>query len=68
MKTNLQPVASLPSHWLSRRRFAKTLAASATGWLAAPALLRGQNLNSRLNVAVIGVGGRGAGNLAESNG
>jgi hypothetical protein len=35
------------------------------GWLAAPAFLRGQNLNNRLRVAVIGAGGRGAGNLAE---
>ncbi len=52
-------------HTLSRRRFSRALATSAVGWLGAPALLRGRDLNSRLNVAVIGVGGRGAGNLAE---
>src|SRR5881394_3031978 len=50
---------------LSRRRFSKLLASSALGTLAAPAFLRGQNLNNKLNVAVIGVGGRGGGNLAE---
>ncbi len=65
MKTHSPSAVSVPPGGLSRRRFTQTLAASATGWLAAPALLRGQNLNSRLNVAVIGVGGRGAGNLAE---
>ncbi|KAB2660726.1 MAG: Gfo/Idh/MocA family oxidoreductase [Verrucomicrobia bacterium] len=52
-------------HTLSRRRFSRALATSAVGWLGAPALLRGRDLNGRLNVAVIGVGGRGAGNLAE---
>jgi len=31
----------------------------------APAFLRGQNLNRKLNIAVIGVGGRGGSNLAE---
>jgi predicted dehydrogenase len=50
---------------LSRRHFSKLLAASTLGTLAAPAFLRGQNLNGKLNVAVIGVGGRGAGNLGE---
>ncbi len=49
----------------SRRRFSKLLATSALGTLVAPAFLRGQNLNSRLNIAVIGAGGRGASNLAE---
>ncbi len=50
---------------LSRRQFLKQ-AAVATGAsvLAAPAILRGQNLNSKLNIACIGVGGRGAGNLS----
>lgn len=33
--------------------------------LAAPAILRGQNLNSKLNIAVIGAGGRGAGDTDE---
>jgi len=32
--------------------------------VTAPALLRGQNLNNRLNIAIIGAGGRGAANTA----
>jgi predicted dehydrogenase len=48
---------------VTRRQFHQaTLAAGAT--LAAPAFLRGQNLNSKLNIAVIATGGRGGGNLA----
>jgi predicted dehydrogenase len=50
---------------LTRRGFSRLLATSALGALAAPAFLRGQNLNSRLNIAVIGAGGRGGSNLAE---
>jgi len=37
--------------------------ATTTLALGAPALLRGQNLNSKLNIAVIAVGGRGGDNL-----
>ncbi len=48
---------------LTRRGFAKSLAGAATGVLAVPALLEGRNLNDKLNIAVIGPGGRGAGNL-----
>lgn len=44
---------------LSRRSF--TVAAAST--LAAPAFLRGQNLNSKLNIAVVACGGRGGGNM-----
>ncbi len=49
-----------PSRLLTRRRFAKIITASATGVLMAPAILRGQNLNSRLNIAIVGTGGSGA--------
>lgn len=46
----------------TRRQFAKrALATSAV--FAAPAFLRGQNLNSKLNVAMIGSGGRANANL-----
>ena len=45
----------------NRRRF---LAASAASALAAPAIVRGRNLNDKLNIACIGVGGRGGANLA----
>jgi predicted dehydrogenase len=48
---------------LTRREFVGS-ALSAAGVLAgAPALLRGQNLNNKLNLAIIGAGGRGAANL-----
>ena len=47
----------------SRRQFARTLAGAAVGTFAAPAILRGRNLNEKLNIAVIGVGGRGGSNL-----
>jgi predicted dehydrogenase len=47
---------------ISRRQFARTTLASAA-LLGAPALLRGQNLNSKLNVAIIGAGGRGAASI-----
>jgi len=53
---------NLPSG--SRRSFLKS-ASVATGAIAfgVPTLLRGQNLNEKLNLAVIGTGGRGGANL-----
>ncbi|KAA5541825.1 Gfo/Idh/MocA family oxidoreductase [Roseiconus nitratireducens] len=50
---------------LNRRSFVRRSAAAATATaatLSAPAILRGRNLNDKLNVAVIGAGGRGARN------
>src|SRR5438128_886265 len=47
---------------LSRRRF---LAQSTAAVLAAPAILRAQDTNSRLNLAFIGSGRRGGSNLDE---
>lgn len=49
---------------LTRREFHRT-AAAAAGLLAAPAFLRGENLNSRLRIAMIACGGRGAHNLSQ---
>src|SRR5690606_2838634 len=46
----------------NRRRFLQS-AAAGTAALAVPNLASAQNLNSKLNVAFIGVGGRGGGNL-----
>src|ERR1700730_16259803 len=45
---------------IDRREFIKTSSLTA-GALAfgVPALLRGQNLNSKLNIACIGIGGKG---------
>lgn len=53
MKTNL----------LSRRQFARSLLATAATVGVAPTFLRGQNLNNKLNLAIIATGGRGGGNL-----
>jgi len=48
----------------SRRHFLKSSAIGAAALsCAAPAVIRGQNLNERLNIAVIGTGGRGGSNL-----
>ena len=48
----------------SRRRFLKTTAAlSAAATFGAPAIVRGRNLNDKLDIAVIGCGGRGASNM-----
>ncbi len=47
---------------LTRRQFTRTLLVSAGAFGFSPAFLRGQNLNSKLNIAIIGAGGRGAAN------
>ena len=47
---------------VTRREFAKT-AVAASSVFAVPAILRGRNLNEKLNIAVIGCGGRGASNM-----
>jgi len=52
-----------PSH-LTRRRFLQTTAAGAAA-LGFPAILRSQSPGQKLNIAVIGCGGRGGSNLAE---
>ena len=49
----------------TRRQFVQSVAGSSLGVIAAPAFLRGRNLNERLRIAVIGVGGRGGSNLQE---
>ncbi len=49
---------------LSRRSFLRTSAVAAgAATLGAPAIVRGQNLNEKLNIAIIGAGGRGVGNF-----
>lgn len=52
---------------LSRRQFIAASASTAAVF-SAPAIVRGRNLNDKMNVACIGVGGRGAGNLGEVSG
>jgi predicted dehydrogenase len=46
-----------------RRAFLSSSAALASATFAAPAFLHGRDLNSKLNIAVIGTGGRGGSNL-----
>lgn len=49
---------------VDRRRFMATATAAGAGFLVqGPAILRARNLNEKLNIAVIGVGGRGGGNM-----
>ncbi len=60
--SHLMPSRPSVSPALTRRQFAQRTAAAAS-LLAIPTLLRGQNLNSKLNLAIIGCGGRGGGNL-----
>jgi predicted dehydrogenase len=55
---------SISTRSTTRRQFLQTSLATGAAALAAPAILRGQNLNSKLNIACIGVGGRGAGNMS----
>jgi predicted dehydrogenase len=51
---------------LSRRTFLSATAATATaGVLGFPAILRGKNLNDKMSLALIGVGGRGGDNLKQ---
>jgi predicted dehydrogenase len=54
-----QPLASHSS----RRQFGRSVAGAAAGLIAVPAIVRGRNLNEKLNIACIGVGGRGGSNL-----
>ncbi|MBN2505953.1 MAG: Gfo/Idh/MocA family oxidoreductase [Verrucomicrobia bacterium] len=52
--------SNLASSSISRRRFIRNSSlALGTAWAAAPFLVRGQNLNSKIRVACIGVGGKG---------
>jgi len=53
---------------LSRRSFLRNTAAGSAYVLAFPAIVSAQNANSKLNIAIIGSGGRGAGNLSEVSG
>lgn len=50
---------------LSRRKFVQTSATAASAFLAAPAIVRGQNLNSRLQLAGIGCEGKGWSDINE---
>jgi predicted dehydrogenase len=50
---------------VNRRRFLKTAAIAGATTFAAPAFLRARNANEKLNIAIVGAGGRGASNTQE---
>ncbi len=59
---NSQPTTA--SAGVNRRRFLQTSAvAGAAAILGAPAIVHGRNLNEKLNIAIIGSGGRGGDNM-----
>ena len=62
---SLSSAAGRPADRPTRRQFARTLAGAALGALAVPAIVRGRNLNEKLNIAMIAVGRRGAFNLKQ---
>jgi hypothetical protein len=57
-----------PAPAITRRQFVGRTLATAGVISAAPAFLRGQNLNNKLNIAYIACGGRGLRNLNELTG
>ena len=57
------PSARLLRNKFTRRQFTRTVTGAALGVFAAPAFLRGSNLNDKLNMAIIAAGGRGGANL-----
>ena len=50
---------------INRRQFVAGALGAGVGALAAPAILRAKSPNEKLNVVIIGCGGRGAGNMQE---
>lgn len=52
-----------PLHRITRREFVGGALAAGTVITGAPAFLRGQNLNNKLNIAMIACGGRGLANM-----
>jgi hypothetical protein len=57
----MKPERMNSKYSVTRRRFLKTSALAATAaTFGMPALLRGQNLNSKINIATIGAAGKGA--------
>ena len=47
----------------TRRQFGQIIASAAASVIAIPGIVRGKNLDEKLNIALIGVGGRGGDNL-----
>lgn len=57
---DLPAILPVTNEMLNRRRFLKqSVLAGSLAAMSAPAFLRGQNLNSKINIAAIGCGGKG---------
>lgn len=59
----MNETASASGSRTTRRQFGRIVTGAALASFAAPAVVRGRNLNEKLNIALVGVGGRGASNL-----
>src|SRR5437867_2508761 len=57
------PMPPAQNRRITRRQFNRSVLYAAGASLAAPAILRGQNLNSKLDIAMVACGGRGGANL-----
>src|SRR5262249_13255965 len=60
---SLRPEHSMTRSSITRRTFHKAALAAGVSALAAPRFLRARNANDKLNIAMIGCGGRGAANM-----
>jgi predicted dehydrogenase len=57
-------ISNRKSFKMSRRSFLQSSMAAGAVTFAAPSLLQGKGLNEKLNIAIIGAGGRGGANMA----
>jgi predicted dehydrogenase len=62
-RTQTANPARNPARKINRRSFMRSAAVAGAATFAAPAILRARNLNDKLNIAIIGAGGRGASNM-----
>ncbi|MCU0962428.1 MAG: Gfo/Idh/MocA family oxidoreductase [Pirellulaceae bacterium] len=62
MRQAIMSTRCCQSRRMTRRRFTRVVIGTAVGVMTAPAIVRGRHLHNKLNIAIIGAGGRGAGN------
>ena len=55
-------------HHPTRRRFLQTAVAAGLGYFSCRSAAAAESANEKLNVGIIGVGGRGAGNMGQVSG
>lgn len=60
----MSTISNRKSFKMSRRSFLQSSMAAGAVTFAAPSLLQGKGLNEKLNIAIIGAGGRGGANMA----